>query len=265
MKIVSWNCRYGFTEEKVKAIKDFNADILVIQECREIDMDKTGYDKDHRDWYGDHKEVDEEKLTGDFRVERDLGVGIFWKNGITINQNDEWRNSLKDNCDFRYIIPYEVKGNFYPFTLFAVWTKNRGGMNDRLDYIRKAHAAFDEYKCTGLLDDQVIMIGDFNSNPRWNDDYQKDWNHTAFVEKLNKNGIIDCSHSSKKKDYFTYYYYTKDGIQYVIDDYCFASLKIANAAEFFNPDFDDLLNLETGQKRWRDLSDHCPISVKFDL
>ena len=59
MKIVSWNCRYGFDGEKPKTIEKLNAGILVIPECREMDMEKSDYDKERRDWYGDHKEATE--------------------------------------------------------------------------------------------------------------------------------------------------------------------------------------------------------------
>ena len=56
MRMGAWNCHHGFTEDKVAAIKKINADILVIPECRKIDLEKSDY-KEHCDWYGDHKEA----------------------------------------------------------------------------------------------------------------------------------------------------------------------------------------------------------------
>jgi endonuclease/exonuclease/phosphatase family metal-dependent hydrolase len=35
MKIVTWNCHFGFTEEKANFINKINADIYVIQETLE--------------------------------------------------------------------------------------------------------------------------------------------------------------------------------------------------------------------------------------
>jgi len=261
LRIVSWNCHYGFDGKKPETIKSFKADILVIPECREIDMEKSGYDKEHRDWYGDHKEAIEKE---EINTEKDLGVGIFWKDGITVKQLPEWENSLKDNCNFRYLIPYEVKGNFPPFILITVWTKAKyiTGENDHLEYVQKAHSAIDHYNDLGLLKGQVILIGDFNSNIIWNNCYKKEQNHSKLVEKLEKIGIKDCSSPSENKNN-TYIYYTKNGEKQVVDDYCFASSKISDSAKFSIPSSDEW-TLVNGVKHWHG-SDHCPIVVDFTL
>jgi len=259
MRIVSWNCHYGFDGEKPKAIKKFDADILVIPECRKMDMDNYGYKEKQRDWYGDHKEATEK---GEINIEKDLGVGLFWKDGIIVEQLPKWKNSLKDNCNFRYLIPYEVKGNFEPFTLIAVWTKAKyiAGENDRLEYVQKAHAAVDYYNDLGLLNGRVILIGDFNSSPIWNDCYREEQNHSKLVEKLEKIGIKECSSLIGNKNN-TYIYYTKNGEKQVIDDYCFVSDKIAKAG-LSVPDINTWTK-KNGVKRWHGLSDHCPIIVDF--
>jgi exonuclease III len=264
MKIVSWNCHYGFDEKKLQTIKDFKADILVIPECRKMDMEIPDYDEQHRKWYGDHKEATGN--LGEINKEKDLGIGVFWKDGITVTQLPEWEASLSKNSDFRYLIPYKVEGNFDSFTLIAVWTKNKNitGENDRLEYVQKAHAAIDHYKNVGLLSGQVILIGDFNSNTIWNDCYRKEQNHSALLEKLEQLGIKDCSASLGENRNSTYFYYTKNGEKQVIDDYCFASADIAKSAEFFVPDSKDW-EVSNGKKLWRGLSDHCPISVEFNF
>ena len=41
MKIVSWNCRAGFNVEKAKFIKRYNADLYVIQECAQTNLDEV--------------------------------------------------------------------------------------------------------------------------------------------------------------------------------------------------------------------------------
>jgi exonuclease III len=256
MKIVSWNCHYGFDGKKPKTIKEYNADILVIPECREMDMKESGYDEKHRYWWGDHKET-KDKLKA-------LGVGVFWKDGITITPLPEWEKTLSENSDFRYLIPYTVEGNFESFTLIAVWTKNKIDAGDPLDYIQKAHAAVDYYKSIGLLNGLVVMIGDFNSNSIWDNCYRKECNHSALVEKLKQMEIKDCSSSLDKNKYNTYYYYHNNKESYVIDDYCFASDKIAKSSKFTVPSSDEWTS-ENGVKRWRGLSDHCPISVEFNF
>ena len=60
MKIISWNCHYGFTKDKQDRIREFarkhdDADIYLIQEARENDIINLT-DFPHRHWYGDHAE-----------------------------------------------------------------------------------------------------------------------------------------------------------------------------------------------------------------
>nr|AGS53929.1 predicted protein [uncultured bacterium contig00087] len=271
MKIVSWNCRGGFDGDKPKIINEsFNdADILVIPECRKMDMDVKieGYsnDKEHRDWYGDGKEVVKDEAGNPNKI-YNRGIGIFCKKGITIKQNEKWDKELRDNNDYRYLVPYNVSSEkFGAFTLIAVWTKGRlkGVKEDKFEYVEKIHAAIDKYKKIGLLDDRVILIGDFNSNKVWDKEYNKELNHSKLVCKLeNEYGIIEYSESNKE-NYSTYHYYHKEEKE-VIDDYCFASKNIAKSAEFTVPassEWDKGENI----KLWKGLSDHCPICVEFTL
>lgn len=99
LRIVSWNCKCGFDGKKPETINKLNADILVIPECREIDklsMDKFGF---KNDWYGDHEEA--KCKSGGINETKDLGIGVFWKNGITVKKMSKWEE-LKSNSDFRY-------------------------------------------------------------------------------------------------------------------------------------------------------------------
>jgi len=258
LRIVSWNCHYGFYGEKTKVLKEYDADILVIPECREMDMEESGYVEKYRDWWGDHKEATDN--SGNVNKKNDLGVGVFWKDGITVTQLPQWKETLSKNNDFRYLIPYKVEGNFELFTLIAVWTKNKMDVCDPLDYVQKAHAAVDHYKSIGLLDGLVILIGDFNSNSIWDNCYRKEYNHSALVKKLKQMEIKDCSGSFEK--YNTYYYYYNSKEYSVVDDYCFASAKMYKSAKFSVPDSDKWIS-ENGKKRWRGLSDHCPIIIDF--
>ena len=84
LRIVSGNCHYGFDGKKSEAIKKYGADILVIPECREMDMKGSGYNEQHRDWYGDHKEATD--TLGNINKEKGLGIGVFWKDGINMEQ-----------------------------------------------------------------------------------------------------------------------------------------------------------------------------------
>jgi exonuclease III len=230
----------------------------VVQECKEEDWKRLGYAKGRSDWYGDG-------------LESNLGVGVFCKEGITITRLPEWGNDLSKNTDFRYLIPYrvaekeQVEGKMLPFTLIAVWTKNKMDMSDPLDYVQKAHAAIDHYANIGLLKGRVILIGDFNSNTIWDKLYREDRNHSALVEKLAKLGIKNCSKPDEENKYSTYYYYPRGQEKYVIDDYCFASASIADSAKLSVSGIDEWIPNAGGKKLWCGLSDHCPIIVDFDF
>ena len=260
MKIVSWNCHYGFDGKKPEVAREFDADILIIPECREMDMENLGYDGKRRDWYGDHKEAT--NSSGIINKEKDLGIGVFWKDGITVTRLPKWNNTLSKESNYRYLVPYKVEGNFEQFTLIAVWTKNKSGVGDPLDYVQKAHAAIDYYKSIGLLDNKVVLIGDFNSNVKWDNLYREGWSHTALVEKLEKYGIKNCS-SLDEANYPTYCYYHNKNKYHVVDDYCFASEDLFKSAVFSSQKISEWTT-ENGLMRWNG-SDHCPIMVEFNI
>jgi hypothetical protein len=94
MKIVSWNCRYGFTPEKVQAIGVYDADILVIQECREKDWEQEKSKWPSNDFYCD-------------RIDSDLGIAVFSKK-YTVTRGSNFDKGS------RYVIPYTITGTKEP-------------------------------------------------------------------------------------------------------------------------------------------------------
>jgi len=254
MRIVSWNCKCGFDRDKPKIINKLNADILVILECREMDMadmDKFGFDDAHRKWYGDHKEVENEKVKKKLEVinkTKDLGIGVFWRDGITIEPLPIWENSLKENCDFRYLVPYKVERNFDTFTLIAVWTKDKGitGENDRLDYTLKARAAIEHYGNIDLLKSKVIFIGDFNTGS-----IRGARNSIRYEDLARAFGKKDFKNCADGQEWVPTFF---KGFKSWLDDHCFAS-----------NDF-EVISFGIGNSDyWRKYSDHCPIIVDFNF
>jgi len=247
MRIISWNCHYGFDKNKPKAIKKLEADILVIPECRNKDMKNYSLDEKHRDWYGDQKEA--KNRNGKIIEEKDLGIGIFWNEGITLIKLPEFENICKNEKTFRYVVPYKVEGKFKSFTLVAVWTKA-----EPYYYDRNVIEAVSYYKSKGLFNNNTIIIGDYNTF---------DKNNNQRLEGLEKDlssfSMINCAKKSNFHKESTFIS-SKDGDG--IDDFCFISenFDCKNIKFTTHNDWKE----EKGKKHWNG-SDHCPISVEFDI
>ncbi len=109
MKIVSWNCHYGFSDEKYEHIKGFKPDILIVQESTKKDFDRIKKNWAFKKWHNDEKYEDSP-----------LGVAIF-SNKYIIEKHKNFKS------EYRYLIPYEIyDGSDFLFYLFAVWTKGKG-------------------------------------------------------------------------------------------------------------------------------------------
>jgi endonuclease/exonuclease/phosphatase family metal-dependent hydrolase len=248
MKIVSWNCKAispynkeGFTEEKARYIEKFNADIYVIQECTNYDVDKLKNFKKTGIWYGDD-------------VDSKYGIGIF---------SDKFIINLLDihNSEFRYIVPYKVICENIEFVLCAVWTKDKDKDNKKLEYTEQTWKAINFEKYGTLLNSSVMLIGDFNSNNYWENEYRRKKvpSHNDIINKLKEYGIESAYHK---------FYNCKDGNendptllwQMNINkkfhiDYCFVSsnFKLKNV---------EVVNI----KEWEETkySDHCPLIIEFE-
>jgi endonuclease/exonuclease/phosphatase family metal-dependent hydrolase len=229
LKIVSWNCHYGFDGTKLGVAKSLDADILVVPECRKMDMDGSGYPEPQRDWYGDGKEAE-----GD--PQKDLGIGVFVKDGLSIQRL--WKS---ETVQQRYVLPYRVSlPNGKSFTLFAVWTKGPD------DYLSPIYAALDEFKAE--LTSTVVLIGDFNTGSIYGK--ANAYLYEGLQRELSKRGFVNCaSYQEWVPTFFR-------GPGSWLDDHCFvsddASLKVVSFG-IGNRDY------------WRQYSDHCPIIVDFEL
>jgi exonuclease III len=248
MKIVSWNCSFesgGFNENKRKEIKSLESDMYVIQECtypESIVFSKEGKFAYHT-WYGDGKDSC-------------LGIGLF-SDKFEIQLCPEY----KYNAEFRYVVPYSVDGG--KFILFAVWTKEfiKGDDTHRFSYDENIGPALDTYK--GLLKNPCVIIGDFNTASN-----NKDDEHKMRYDRLLKTmpGFEDCSNGSPKDDNDTFW--SDKEQKFYRDDFCFSNqLKISNPCLPNIPPKWENIGKESNweRKRWRGLSDHCPIVVDFTL
>lgn len=237
MKLITWNCQGAF-RKKVDTILKYQPDILVVQECEH--PDKLAFGKvmpqpNDFYWYGNniHK-----------------GIAIFSYSDYKIELISDF------NPEFRYVLPFKVSGHGQDFTLFAIWAMD-DKKNREANYIGQVWQAINYY--SKLLDNSIILIGDFNSNKIW-DRKGRVGNHSDVVSKLTDNNIYSIYHKhfdveQGKEKHPTFFLQRNQNKPYHID-YCFASTDIV----------DKVLNIEIGiYENWISHSDHLPLMVTFDL
>ena len=115
MKIITWNCNGAF-RKKLQYLEQFNADILVIQECEDPKQSTKAYEE----WASNYLWIGKNK---------NKGLGIFAKKEIEIeklNWNGDYYPRSEDRTrkwkseDLELFIPCLINENI---PLLAVWTK----------------------------------------------------------------------------------------------------------------------------------------------
>lgn len=214
---------------KANRVLKFDPDLVVVPECENL-----GNQASQRLQLGDNKRK---------------GLGIFSYNGFRIELNQEY------NPTFKYIVPINVKGPV-DFNLLAVWA-----MNDAVDvrkrYIGQVWQALNYYG--RLVDEPVIIIGDFNWNTIWDvkPHYPLYGTLTDVIKLLANKKIRSAYHTFSGEEFgketkpTLYMHHNKDKPYHV--DYCFVSEK-------FRPK-----NVEIGvYSNWIKISDHMPLIMTFD-
>ncbi|GHV43670.1 hypothetical protein AGMMS49546_25950 [Spirochaetia bacterium] len=228
MRIVSWNCCNTLTKDKVSVITEKKPDVLVIQEC-------------NRRWE-DYLKPNDGRWYGNVSYSQNQGVGVFLFNDCKFTCFPECFPGYRG--EYKYVLPFTINSQNTSINIFAVWAKTRDCDNDTpFSYEEQVIEAIKYYH----IEKQSIVIGDYNT-------FAHDAN-TKYPP------LVNCARDTEAgKNTF---YSQKGG--FGIDDFCFATSDIAN-----NIDVKICQNSEEewdgdGQKRWRGLSDHCPIIVDFDL
>ena len=254
MKIVTWNCR-GALRNKIEIIDSLNADILVIQECENPKYSTAKY----REWVGNnYLWVGENK---------NRGIGVFSKNEFSI-QKLEWdgkftlhgfRRKSKltswTTSDLKLFLPFSINKKY---NLLAVWTKGQKG--ECFDYIGQFWKYL-QIHYHELSNDNTIILGDFNSNQKWDREKRADawWNHASVVEELKKMGFKSLYHFQNNElqgdeTMGTYFHHKKYNQSHHID-YIFATSNLLSQYKF-----------EMGlYKDWIEISDHIPLIVNLKL
>lgn len=236
MRLVTWNCQGAF-RKKAKFILEQRPDILVIQECE--NTDKFLFNSDILNpndflWKGDNEHK---------------GIVVFSFGTYKLRLLDNY------NPEIKYILPILVTSESFEFILLAVWANNPKDPDGC--YVEQIWKAVNYYEIE-LLNERLILVGDFNSNKIW-DKPKRIGNHSAVVEKLKKNQIFSVYHSyfaqqQGFENHPTFFLQRNMEKPYHID-YCFAS----------NLLLESVRNFEVGSfEKWISYSDHVPLTVDFD-
>lgn len=236
MRLISWNCQGAFRKKAAFILRQ-KPDILVVQECECIE--KLVFASNTKAptasyWHGSnlHK-----------------GVGVFSYSAFRFELLDIF------NPAFRYILPFRVSGYGQHFVLLAVWAMDNKE-NRKASYIGQIWRAIHFY--ADLLNDPIILAGDFNSNTIW-DRKDRDGNHSDMVAHLLQKDIHSIYHThlqqdQGKEEHPTFFLQRNKKKPYHLD-YCFTSKALC----------DKVRQVSVGNYRsWIRHSDHLPLIIDFD-
>ena len=220
--------------KKYQKVMNLKPDLLVLQECEnELKL------KDHLSslnynqliWYGKNPHK---------------GVAVLSFNDVEIALSEE------HNKEIDYVLPIKLHIDNQEINLFAIWAMPHQESR-ALSYVGQIWAAINYY--AELLDEDSILIGDFNSNAMW-DHKRKVGNHTQVMNFLNDRNIYSLYHKLTEtlhgqEDHPTLYL-TKSIEKPYHMDYCCASKNL----------FSNETTLEIGgYQDWIKLSDHMPLII----
>ena len=258
MKIVSWNCRYGLTKEKITALfaAEYKADLYAIQEVTNNEDTLADFKDlgENQDLYGDHKEFEWNDKKGG-----DLGIAIFSKKYKIERISGNWNK-------YRYVVPYSIcRANGEEICkVIHIWTKTADkNLNDSEDYIQQVIHACEDDSLKSILfpeNKKAIWLGDFNSSLQLSQKRYKAL-HEKFLKIMDKHGYKSAwhlanhvEHGKERPNNRTFFQ------QYITTNSFF------NDYIFINPDVCSLKKSSVAHfKQFIGISDHCPIMAELEL
>jgi exonuclease III len=234
MKIVSWNCNMAF-RKKAERVLNLKPDLLVIPECETpTRLDSIASSPNHTIWIGDNL---------------NKGLGVLSYSDLTLRLLDVY------DSDIKYVAPIAVAGKVN-FTLLAVWAMDDKHQRDQR-YIARVWIALHRY--ASLLEDPVLIMGDFNWNKIWDHSRNLRGNLTQTVDYLRSRNIVSLYHSFfgeefGRETFPTLYMYRKQSRPYHVD-YAFASRSFRNNLNSFRVGV---------YENWIQSSDHMPLILVLD-
>jgi hypothetical protein len=219
--------------KKSSILEEFCPDIAILQECesKEVLENKQANIK-YEDyiWTGKNK---------------NKGLGIMTFNGYKTE-------ILNHNKDFQYVLPMKIYKNKIQFFLLAVWTQ-LVNKNIYESYVVQATKAIIHYEKL-LKQENIFIVGDFNSNAIWDNDAPKEFNHSQMIEILLKKKLVSAYHKvyqekQGKETKPTLYFTRKKEKPYHVDYFFIKENLLQNIEKYEIGDYNKYINQ----------SDHMPL------
>jgi exodeoxyribonuclease-3 len=246
MKIVTWNCN-GALRNKLTQADTLKADVLVIQECEDPARSTEAY----RQWAGNYLWVGDSK---------NKGIGVFPKNNHRVDALT-WSGTYSisglasaapshtwHSRDLKYFLPFTIN---HHLIALAVWTK--GNDIQAFAYVGQLWKYLQIHR-NELAKDNVIILGDLNSNAIW-DKPDRWWSHSDVIRELAELKLHSIYHQQTgeaqgNEQQPTFFLQRNTAKPYHID-YAFAANNLLPHCQ-----------LEIGAMQdWLGCSDHLPLSL----
>lgn len=222
---------------KTVILDEFNPDIAIIQETESKEVLETKKSKiEFNDyiWLGKNK---------------NKGLGVMTFNGFHAEPLDL-------NEDFQYILPVRIYKDQIEFFLLAIWTQF---VNKSIyeSYVVQAARSFKYYNQL-LKKENVLIIGDFNSNAIWDNDAPKEYNHSQMVNILKEEKFVSVYHENKwelhgKEKIPTLYFTRNKDKRYHVDYFFIKEKMLKNIKNYYIGEYENYINQ----------SDHMPLFVEL--
>jgi len=229
MEIVSWNCNGNFRAKWQALFGAFpSADVYIVEECE----DPTFFDDAaYRQLFA----------TGFYAGTPDFytkGIGVFAPKGHRLRRL---------RCDYGTRL---MLAGYAPFMvddgqkILAVWPHGKY-VEEMLDFLALNEA---------LVTDELVIIGDTNSNAVFNRSHPKAKNHDAMVVWLREKGLVDAynhvtGEAQGEETLATFYQWRHEDKPFHLDRAYVSPQRLRSFAV--------VPRSEHG--RWLELSDHMPI------
>ena len=235
MRIVSWNCCNGLgSKEKIAYFKSFNADIAILPELREGNIEKLS--PDCAIW-----------ITNNYTTTSPKGLGVLGFNGYDLLQ-------LPRDEEMEIYIPTRVSKGDCSFNLLAVWNFYSACKQGRFKNIKGPkcleYSAIDYYK--DLFEDPSLIAGDWNLGPTFAQE-----GYLNILNILEHHGLRSLYHTHNKlspKESTNHTYRSTRKTFHHLDHIFGSKSFVENMTSFEIHPFDKVL-----------CSDHAPLIVDFDV